>query len=161
LLDRVRSALVVRHYSQKTIRAYVGWIRRYILFHGRRHPSKLGSGDVAAFLSDLATRLGVSASTQNQALAALLFLYSVILSRELGELPEVAHAKRPLRLPVVLTREEVTAVLSKLTGVEHLMGSLLYGSGLRLMECSRLRVKDLDSPGGRSSYAKARVARIA
>ncbi len=144
LLDRVRSALVLRHYSQKTIRAYVAWIRRFILFHGRRHPSLLGAPEVAAFLSHLAAHAQVSASTQNQALAALLFLYAEVLQRELGQLPEIVHAKRPARLPVVMTRVEVSAVLSNLSGVDWLMASLLYGSGLRLLECARLRVKDVD-----------------
>lgn len=147
LLDRVRDALAMRHYSPRTREAYVGWIKRFIRFHGRRHPAELGAGEVAAFLSDLAVRGRVSASTRNQALAALTFLYSEVLGRELGRVGEavpVVPAKRPSNLPVVMTRAEVSAVMSKLRGVDALMASLLYGAGLRLLECARLRIKDVD-----------------
>jgi len=122
----------------------VPWVRRYILFHGKRHPDQMGAPEVAAFLSSLATRRHVSASTQNQALSALLFLYRHVLGRELGTLPEVPRAKRPARLPVVLSRPEVAAVIGKLSGVTRIVGLLLYGAGLRLGECLELRVKDLD-----------------
>jgi integron integrase len=134
----------LRHYSPRTIEAYVRWIRRFILFYDKRHPDQMGEPEVAAFLSELASGREVSASTQNQALAALLFLYSDVLGRDLEELQGVVHAKRPSRLPVVLTREEVRGLLQRLTGVDWLIAALLYGSGLRLMECLRLRVKDVE-----------------
>jgi len=149
LLDRVRDELVLGHYSPKTIDAYVAWIRRFILFHNRRHPSELNAPEVSAFLSNLARERRVSASTQNQALAALLFLYTHVLRCELGPLSDLVRARRPQRLPVVMTRAEVAAVLSELRGVEHLMASLLYGAGLRLIECATLRVKDIDFAAGR------------
>jgi integron integrase len=144
LLDRMRQALELGHYSSRTADAYVAWARRYILFHRKRHPQDMGSVEVAAFLSNLATERAVSASTQNQALAALLFLYSQVLDRTLGPLPTVVHARQPTRLPTVMTRAEVAAVLSHLEGVPRLMTSILYGSGARLMECANLRVKDLE-----------------
>jgi integron integrase len=144
LLDRVKEVLQLNHYSLRTADAYVGWIRRFILFHGKRHPMEMGEAEVSAFLSDLASNRGVSANTQNQALAALLFLYDDVLGRGLDELQGLVHAKRPARLPVVLLREEVRALLERLTGVNWLIASLLYGSGLRLMECVRLRVKDIE-----------------
>jgi site-specific recombinase XerD len=125
LLDSVQQALELRHYSPKTVEAYVSWIRRFVLFHQRRHPRELGSEEVLAFLSHLASRWGVSASTQNQALAALLFLYSEVLQRPLASLGPVVHAKRPMRLPVVMSRQEVDAVLGQLQGVWRLMGNLL------------------------------------
>ncbi|MBN1418595.1 MAG: integron integrase [Planctomycetes bacterium] len=144
LLERLRLALRSRHYSPKTERVYVHWARRFIFFHGVRHPKEMGAPEVNAFLTHLAVKEKVSASTQNQALCALLFLYRHVLSRELGDLGEVIRARRPKRLPVVLTREEVEAVLERLSGTLWLMASLLYGAGLRLMECLRLRVKDID-----------------
>jgi integron integrase len=144
LLDQVRAAARLKHYSLRTEEAYVRWIRRYVLFHELRHPSELGPEHVRAFLSHLATEGEVAASTQNQALAALLFRYKVVLERPLGEIANVARAKRSRRLPVVLTREEVRALLKELKGTNRVIASLLYGSGLRLMECLRLRVKDLD-----------------
>jgi len=119
-------------------------LRRFILFHGRRHPSEMGAAEVSAFLSNLATVGKVSASTQNQALAALLFLYADVLGHKLEALEEMVHAKRPARLPVVMTRQEVAMVLSKLSGSSRLMASVLYGAGLRLSECASLRVKDVD-----------------
>jgi len=146
LLDRVRQALRLRHYSRRTERAYVGWIRRFVLHHGKRHPREMGRPEVSAFRSHLATHGRVSASTQNQALSALLFLYGQVLSADIGWLDDVVRAKRPARVPVVLTREEVRAVLAELRGREKLMASLLYGAGLRLLECCRLRVKDIE-PG--------------
>jgi integron integrase len=144
LLDQVRAAIRQRHFSPRTEQAYVGWIRRYVLFHDKRHPAEMGEQEVARFLSSLATAGRVSASTQNQALSALLFLYGEVLGRRLDWLQNVARAKRPIRLPVVLTRQEVESILERLTGVPWLMASLLYGAGLRLMECARLRVKDID-----------------
>ncbi len=144
LMDRVREALVVRHYSRSTVDAYCGWGRRFILFHGKRHPGEMGAAEVAAFVSDLATNRGVSASTQNQALAAVLFLYAHVLGTDLGHVEGIVHAKAPVRLPVVLTREEVGRVMAGLKGAMLVMASLLYGSGLRVMECAGLRVKDLD-----------------
>jgi len=144
LLDRLHEAIRVRHLSPRTEEAYRHWIKRYILFHRKRHPLEMGEGEINAFLSHLAVREQVSASTQNQALAALLFLYRHVLNREIGNLGEVIRAKRPRRLPVVLTRDEVKAVLANLSADRWLIASLLYGAGLRLMECLRLRVQDLD-----------------
>jgi integron integrase len=144
LLDQVRAACRVRHYSLRTERAYIGWIRRFIVANGRRHPRELGGEEVTAFLTHLATHGHVAASTQNQALSALLFLYRTVLQVELPWLDDVIRAKRPRRLPVVLSHEEVKRVLATLDGVNWLMAGLLYGSGMRLMECLRLRVKDVD-----------------
>lgn len=144
LLDQVRERCRVKHYSIRTEKAYVDWIRRFILFHGKRHPSEMGAAEVEAFLSHLAVNGNVAASTQNQALAAILFLYREVLAVELPWLEGVTRAKKPARLPVVLTAEEVRGLLAQLDGVHHLVASLLYGSGLRLMEAIRLRVKDVD-----------------
>jgi len=144
LLDQVRDAIRVRHYSHRTEETYVQWIRRFILFHGKKHPLDMGEAEVEAFLTYLASRKRVAASTQNQALAALLFLYRHVLKIELGWLDNVQKAKKPKRLPVVFTRDEVSRVLSFLRGDQWLMASLLYGSGLRLLECLRLRVQDID-----------------
>jgi integron integrase len=146
LLDMVRHALRARHYSRSTEKAYAAWIRKYIVFHGKRHPSEMGDSEVTQFLTNLATRRRVSASTQNQALAALLFLYRSVLRQDLPWLEGVVRAKVPLRVPVVLSRREVAAILKRLRGTVWLMASLMYGSGLRLMECARLRVKDVDVP---------------
>ena len=131
LLDRVRDICRFRHYSIRTEEAYVQWIRRYILFHDKRHPEELGEDDVRAFLTQLAVTGKVAASTQNQALSALLFLYDAVLHTPLGWIKNVERAKRPQRLPVVLTREEVQAVLAQMTGTYRLMADLLYGAGLR------------------------------
>jgi integron integrase len=144
LLDQVRAAIRLRHYSLRTEEAYVQWIKRFILFHGKRHPRDMGKDELSRFLSALAVERQVSASTQNQALNALLFLYRYALEQDIGWLADVVRAKRPQRLPVVLTRPEVRALLSALDGVPWLMASLLYGAGLRLLECLRLRVKDID-----------------
>lgn len=144
LLDQVREQIRLKHYSIRTERVYCEWIRRFIRFHQYRHPSEMGAAEVEAFLSDLAVRRNVSASTQNQALAALLFLYKQVLKLELPWLGEVVRAKKPQRLPVVLSVEEVQAVLAQLQGELWLMASLLYGSGMRLMEVVRVRVKDVD-----------------
>ena len=144
LLDAVREAIRLRHYSRRTEKAYVGWIRRYILFHEKRHPGEMGAREVSRFLSSLAVDGNVSPSTQNQALAALLFLYGQVLEIELPWLTELVRASRPPRLPVVLSRQEVRAVLVALRGAPRLIGVLMYGAGLRLLECCRLRVKDVD-----------------
>jgi integron integrase len=144
LFEVVRAHLRKRHYSLRTERAYLGWIRRFIVFHDRRHPRDMGGPEVEAFLSHLAVARDVAASTQNQALAALLFLYRVVLGIELPWLDAVTRAKRPQRLPTVLSVAEVQRVLARLDGRDWLMASLLYGAGLRLMECLRLRVKDPD-----------------
>ena len=144
LLERVRECCRVRHYSRRTERAYVGWIRRFVIDSGMRHPREMGAPEVEAFLTRLATDRQVAASTQNQALAALLFLYRVVLEVDLPWLDSVVRAKRPQRLPVVLSRAEVTALLACLDGVCGLIANLLYGSGLRVLECLRLRVKDVD-----------------
>jgi integron integrase len=144
LLDQVRQLMRLRHYSSRTEQAYIGWIRRYILFHGKRHPNELGERDVSTFLSSLAINGRVAAATQNQALNALLFLYKEVLKRELGFVPGALRVKRPPKVPVVLSPEEVRTVLSQLDGKYRLMAQLLYGSGLRLLECLRLRVKDVD-----------------
>ena len=144
LLDTARSALRTRHYSPRTEKAYLAWIRRFILFQGKRHPATMGEPEIGAYLSHLATEAKVSASTPNQALAALLFLYQQVLGRQLAWLGELVHAKRPARVPVVLRRDEVRALLACLRGADHLVSALLYGSGLRLLEALQLRVKDLD-----------------
>ena len=144
LLERVRLTLRARHFSRRTEAAYVAWIRRFVVFHGKRHPEGLGAPEVTGYLSHLASRCAVSASTQNQAFSALLFLYREVLGRELAGLDEVPRARLPDRLPVVLSREEVAAVLGRMHGVPRLMCTLMYGSGLRLLECCRLRVKDVD-----------------
>ncbi len=144
LLDQVRDRIRLLHYSYRTEQAYLGWIRRYILFHGKRHPRELGQGHVEAFLTDLAVRRNVTASTQNQALSAVLFLYKQVLGIELQRLEGVVRARKSERLPVVLSRAEVTDLLALLDGELGLMAGLLYGAGLRLMECVRLRVKDVD-----------------
>lgn len=144
LLDQVRDRLRVKHYSIRTETQYVQWIRRFILFHGKRHPRDMGGPEVEAFLTHLAVEGNVAASTQNQALAALLFLYREVLEMELPWLDRVTRAKRSRHLPVVLTRQEVRRVLDEMNGVYGLMARLLYGTGMRLMECVRLRVKDVD-----------------
>jgi integrase len=147
LLDRVRAAIRARHYSRRTEKAYVAWIRRFILFHQKRHPAEMGGAEVTQFLSALVVDKNVAASTQNQALSAILFLYRNVLEQDLPWLDDIVRSKRAVRLPVVLTREEVRAVLQRMSGVPRLMAILLYGAGLRLLECARLRVKDVDFAG--------------
>ena len=144
LLDEVRQLIRLRHYSYKTEKTYVHWIKRFIFFHRLRHPKEMGAPEVTAFLSHLATSKNVSASTQNQALSALLFLYRRVLGVELPWIAEVERAKRPGHVPAVFTREEVRAILSRLSGTRWLVISLLYGAGLRLSESLKLRVKDVD-----------------
>ncbi|MBA7683278.1 Tyrosine recombinase XerD [subsurface metagenome] len=143
LLDQMKTIMRIKHYSLKTEKSYVHWVRRYIYFHKKQHPIQMGALNVQKFLSYLAVEQHVSASTQNQALNALVFLYKHVLKKELGSIDAV-RARRPKHLPVVLTVEETQRVLSQLSGVKQLMARLLYGSGLRLMECLRLRVKDVD-----------------
>ena len=144
LLDRVRHAIRTRHYSRRTEEAYVGWIRRYILFHRKRHPASMGAEEVNGFLSHLAVDGQVSASTQAQALSALVFLYRNVIDDPLPWMDEIVRAQRPKRLPVVLSRDEVATVFSHLEGTPRIVASLLYGAGLRLLEALRLRVKDID-----------------
>ena len=137
----------MRHYSRRTEQAYLSWIRRYIIFHGKRHPRELGEREVTAWVSSLAER-SVSASTQNQALSAVLFLYQAVLGQRLPWMDGIVRAQRPVRLPVVLSREEVALLLSRLRGPVWLMASLMYGAGLRLQECVELRVKDINADRG-------------
>lgn len=144
LLDQVRNLIRAKHYSMRTEQAYLGWIKRFILFHGKRHPREMGGPEVEAFLSHLAVDGRVAASTQSQALSAILFLYREVLGIDLPWLNNVTRAKKPQRLPSMLTVAEVRRVLSGLEGTRGLMANLLYGTGMRLMECMRLRVKDLD-----------------
>lgn len=144
LLDQVRDVIRRKHYSLRTEQAYVDWIRRFILYHDKRHPSQMAEEEVAQFLTHLARDLNVAPSTQNQALSALLFLYKEVLKHEIGWLEKVERAKKAPKLPVVLSRAEVKSVFAHLYGTPKLMAGLLYGSGLRLMECVRLRVKDID-----------------
>ncbi len=144
LLDQVRDKLRFKHYSYRTEQSYIAWIKRFIFFHDKRHPNTMGEREIEAFLTHLAVQRNVAASTQNQALCALLFLYKEVLGRELAWLDSMQRAKRPTRLPVVLTIQEVHNLLNRLEGRSWLMASLLYGAGLRLMECARLRVKDVD-----------------
>jgi len=143
LLDQVRDAIRLKHYSIRTEEAYVNWIKRYIFFHGVRHPAEMGAAEVEAFLTHLAVKENVAASTQNQALSALLFLYREVLHQELGPV-DALRAKRPKRLPTVLTKEETLRLIGCLSGTHQLMAKLIYGSGIRLMECLRLHVKDLE-----------------
>ena len=144
LLDRVRAALRTRHCSLRTEKAYVGWIRRFILFHDKRHPAEMGAAEITRFLSALAIERNVAASTQNQALSALLFLYKEVLEQQLPWMDDIVRAKTPVRIPVVLTREEVRTVIAGLDGPTRLLALLLYGAGLRLLEAAQLRVKDVD-----------------
>lgn len=148
LEDDFRAAIRVRGYSYDTERSYWMWARQYILFHGKRHPREMGAGEVQAFLEHLSVERHVSASTQAQALNALVFLYKAVLGRPLGEIGDFARARRARKVPVVLSAEEVRALLAGLDGTARLMGQLLYGAGLRLMECVRLRVKDVDLQRG-------------
>ncbi len=144
LLDHVRDAIRLKHYSLHTEQAYVTWIKRYIFFHDKRHPKDMGSTEIEAFLTHLAVQQKVAASTQNQALSALLFLYRDVLRQPLDGPIDAIRARKPKRLPTVLTKEEVLQVIGTLSGTSALMAKLLYGTGLRLMECLQLRVKDLD-----------------
>lgn len=144
LLEQTRDVLRLKHYSLRTERSYCDWIKRFIRFHNLRHPQEMGVAEITAFLTHLARIENVSASTQNQAFSAILFLYQQVLKQEVGWIDEVERARRPKHIPVVLTRDEVHKIFGKLHGTPRLMAGLLYGSGLRLMECVRLRVKDVD-----------------
>ncbi|MEX2108979.1 MAG: integron integrase [Gemmatimonadaceae bacterium] len=144
LLERLRNRLRTRRYSPRTERAYCDWVRRFVLYHERRHPRTMGEAEIAGFLTHLATERRVSASTQNQALQAILFLYNHLLGQPVGLIRGVERAKRPRRLPVVLSPAEVRSVLSRVSAVPRLCGILMYGSGLRVSECVSLRVKDVD-----------------
>jgi integron integrase len=144
LIQRYREELQARHYARRTVATYEQWLRRFLRFHQMRHPRQMGEAEINAFLSHLATEERVSASTQNQALAALLFLYRTVLGGDVGNLEGVIRARKRQRLPVVLTVGEVRAVLHHLDGAEALVAQLLYGAGLRLMEALRLRIKDVD-----------------
>jgi len=141
LLDQTRDVLRLKHYSLRTERSYCDWIKRFIRFHQLRHPKDMGAAEISQFLTHLARIGNVSAATQNQALSALLFLYQQVLKQEVDWIEEVERAKRPRRVPVVLTREEIHKIFAHLHGMPRLMAGLLYGSGLRLMECVRLRVQ--------------------
>jgi integron integrase len=144
LLDQVRQATRARHYSKRTEKTYVDWIKRFIYFHGKRHPLEMGEHEINQFLTDLAVSKKVSASTQNQALSAILFLYQHVLNKSLEWVNPAVRAKKPKRLPVVLTREEVRTILDLMGGASKLVAILLYGAGLRLNECLELRFKDID-----------------
>jgi integron integrase len=148
LLDQVREAVRLRHYSIRTEQAYVDWIKRFIRFHGKRHPRELGAAEVEAFLTHLAVAHNVAAATQNQAKSAILFVYRAVLGTELPWLTDIVPAKVPTHLPIVLSRNEVAQILQQLSGVHRLIGSLLYGTGLRIMEAMRLRVGDIDFARG-------------
>ena len=160
LLDRVRTALRVRHYSPRTEEAYVAWIRRYIFFHDKRHPAEMGAPEITRFLSALAVDGKVAASTQNQALSALLFMYREVLEVDLPWLDGIVHAKRPQRLPVVLTRDEVRSVLQPLKGVPQLMAYLLYGPGSGCSSAANCASRTWTSAPTRSWCAAARATKI-
>ncbi len=159
LLDQMRDALRARHYSLRTERAYLSWARRYIYFHHVRHPAEMGEVEINAFLTHLAVVDKVSASTQTQALAGLLFLYRHVLGRQVGELTDLVRAKRSVTVPVVMTRAEVRLVLDELSDDKWLIVSILYGCGLRLMECLRLRVKDLDFSRGEATIHETKAGK--
>jgi integron integrase len=146
LLDQVRTVMRVKHYSKRTEEAYIGWIKRFVYFHNLKHPMEMGEKEIVQFLNYLAVKGNVSASTQNQALSSLLFLYKEVLKKEIGELKGIKWAKKSKRLPVVLLRPEIKSVLSNLNGRVWIIANLLYGGGLRLLECLRLRVKDIEFP---------------
>jgi integron integrase len=144
LLDQVRDVIRKRHYSIRTEQAYADWIRRFILFHKKQHPKDMGEKEISQFISHLATDRNVAASTQNQALNAIVFLYKQVLNVDLGDFGHMERARKPERLPTVMSRDEAGRILSSMEGIHQLMAKLLYGCGLRLMECVRLRVKDID-----------------
>ena len=144
LLEQVRDSLRLKHYSYRTEETYLTWIKRFILFHGKRHPREMGSSEIEAFITHLAVERNVAVSTQNQALSAILFLYKYVLKKEIEMPPSMVRPGRPKRLPTVLTPAEATRVLAQMHGTAKIMKKLLYGSGLRLMEVMRLRVKDID-----------------
>jgi integron integrase len=159
LVAQIRRAIRARHYSRRTEQAYVRWVRAYVRYHRMRHPLELGEDEVTRFLTDLAVNGRVSASTQNQAASALLFLYNEVLSRPMRRVGGVVRAREPVRLPVVLTPEEVRRVIEALSGVDRLVVQLLYGSGLRLLEALRLRIKDVDFGRGEIGVRDAKGGR--
>ena len=159
LLDQMRAVLRLKHRSLRTEEAYLDWVKRFILFHDKRHPKELGAPEIRAFLTHLAVHEQVAASTQNGALYALLFLYRHVLQQPILNLQDIERAKRPRRVPTVFAREEVHAILTHLSWVHRLMANLLYGAGLQLMECVRLRVKESMLPRITSSYGLNRVGR--
>jgi integrase len=144
LLDQVSDALRTKHYSYRTQQTYIDWIKRYILFHNKRHPREMGANEIREFIVYLAAERKVTTSTQNQALSTILFLYCTVLQKEISLPPDLVHPSRPKRLPTVLTHAEAMSVINHLCGTPRLIAKILYGSGLRLMECMRLRVKDID-----------------
>ncbi len=143
-LEEVRQVLRVQHYAIRTEQSYVEWIKRYIWFHGKRHPKDMAEEEVAAYLTYLSVERNVAPATQGQALNALVFLYRKVLNQPLGDIHGIVRAKKQPKVPVVLTREEISGIFNYLDGVHWLAACIMYGSGLRLMECIRLRVKDLD-----------------
>jgi integron integrase len=149
LLDQVRAAIRTKHYSRRTEAAYVHWIRRFVIFHKKRHPKEMGEKEIREFLNYLAVRENVAASTQNQALCAILFLYKQILNIEIEDIENIDWAKKPKKVPEVFTLQEVQQVIANLKGVFWMVGVLMYGTGLRLIECLRLRVKDIDFESGK------------
>lgn len=144
LLDQVRACLRVKHYSKRTEEAYINWIKRFIIFHNKKHPNEMGEKEIKEYLTSLAVEGKVAASTQNQALCAIIFLYKEVLKKKIGNLEDIIWAKKPKKLPVVYTRDEVKTVLKNLTGTEWIICNILYGAGLRLIECLRLRTQDID-----------------
>jgi site-specific recombinase XerD len=156
LMDQLRESLRSRHYSRRTEQTYCSWVKRFIFFHNVRHPKEMAEPEINAFLTHLAVKEKVSASTQNQALSALLFLYRNLISCEVSDLGKVIRARKPKRLPVVMTRDEVKAVLANLAGDKRLMATIMYGAGLRLMECLHLRVQDIDFLEMKSLFGTAR-----
>ena len=144
LLDQVRDSIRNKHYSSRTEKTYIDWIKRFILYHEKRHPKDMGASEIREFITYLATEREVSTSTQNQAMSAIMFLYKYVLEKEITIPPDIMRPVRPKRLPTVLSHEEALAVLDRMSGKTQLMAKILYGSGLRLMECLRLRVKDVD-----------------
>lgn len=144
LLDQVREVIRLKHFSIRTEETYIHWIKRFIIFHKKRHPLEMGEQEIREFLSNLATQLNVARATQNLALQSILFLYREVLHREITHIDNIERAKKEAKVPIVFTRDEVTQILSNMKSTPYLMASLLYGAGLRLMECIRLRVKDID-----------------
>ena len=144
LLEQVSDAIRIKHYSSRTEKTYIDWIKRYILFHDKRHPKDMGADEIQAFIAHLATQKQLAASTQNQALSAVIFLYRYVLKIDITLPSDIIRAQKSETLPIVLTHQEAMSVINKMTGVSQLMTKILYGSGLRLMECLRLRVKDID-----------------
>lgn len=159
LLDQVRERIRVKHYSYKTEQTYIHWVKRYLVFHKMVHPAELGQDAIGAFVNHLATIRDVSASTQNQALAAIVFLYQQVLGKQVGEIADLHRAKRRHSVPVVLTRDEVKSVIDRLSGRNRIMGGLLYGGGLRLNECLRLRIKDIDFTYGQLTVRDGKGAK--